>query len=259
MSLVELVGIPYEGPDDFLKGTSLAPAKIRWAMNSIEDYSIYKNSRQPPFLDRGDIIVPSEPDEAFKIIEETLNKIIRRENKYLFLGGNHFITLPIVKIFREIYKDFYVVHFDAHLDKRDEHMGMKLSNATVMRRIEEIIGEDRIFTFGYRSLEPQEEKIGRNSFPFRVYEPLREVIGKLDGKIYLTIDLDVLDPSEFPAVSYPEAGGISFKELIDSVDILRGKLIACDVVEFNPLASPILFPSVTASLLVRELLIILAS
>ena len=151
-----------------------------------------------------------------------------------------------------MHEDFWVVHFDAHLDRRDVFFGNRWSHATVIKRIEEIVGPEKVLTFGYRSKAPEEKETG---YPFHVLEHLKRILPQIDKKIYLTVDLDVLDPSEFLAVSNPEPGGISFWELQESITLLKGRLIAADIVEFNPLSAPLVFPAVTAALLLRELLI----
>ena len=176
--------------------------------------------------------------------------------KFIFLGGDHSITLPIIKVLHDFYDDLFVIHFDAHLDRRESFFGNRFSHATVIKRVEELIGEERVLTFGYRSKAPEEPAKG---FPFKVFDNLKENLNSLGSHVYLTIDLDILDPSEFPAVSNPEPGGISFKELQESINLLKGRLIGVDIVEFNPLSAPLVFPAVTAALLLREIIIQMAS
>lgn len=256
MSKIKLIGIPYEGPEDFVRGTSLAPPRLRWAMESIEDYSIYQQKSLPDYKDYGDIRVDFDgnPGETLKKIHESLMEFIDADSKYLFLGGDHAVTYPAVLALKEKFSDLTVIHFDAHLDRRSEYMGNPWSHACVIKRLEEIIPEEKIFTFGYRSRAPEEPESG---IPFSILEHLSITIDKIQSPVYLTIDLDVLDPSEFPAVSNPEPGGISFKELQESLYLLRGKLVGIDIVEYNPLASDSIFPAVTGALLTREALIVL--
>jgi agmatinase len=249
------VGIPFEGEDDFIRGSSLGPAKIRWVMESIEDFSYYQERSLPSFEDLGDIYLPDIPQEEVPLyIEEKLRGKLRPP--FLAVGGNHLITLPLVRIVKEHHPNLKVVHFDAHLDRRDRYKGFFHSYSTVMRRVEEVVGSERVYTFGYRSKAESEDE--GKSFPEGVLEPLKSSIEELmDSPLYLTIDLDVLNPSEFPAVSNPEPGGISFYELIESLKLLKDNIVAADIVEFNPVASCDIYPAVTAAILVRELLIIL--
>ncbi len=255
-----LLGIPYEGRGDFLRGASLAPQKIRWALESIELFSIYQNKNMPEYVDLGDIYVPPEtdPEDAVKFLAEKLENILSGAERFLVLGGDHLITYPIIKAVHKRYPDLHVIHLDAHLDRRDIFEGQKFSHATVMKRIEEIIGREKIITLGYRS-KADEEDISPRSKPFCVLEPLKELLPELEGlPIYLSLDLDVLDPSEFPGVTNPEPGGITFRELLEALKLLSGRLVAADIVEYNPLAFPGHFPAVTASILLRELMIILS-
>jgi len=257
MSQIKLIGLPYEGPEDFMRGTSLAPPRLRWAMESIEDYSIYQHKSIPDYEDYGDIHIDldGKPEQTLQEIYLSLQNLVDRESRYLFLGGDHAVTYPVVLALKEKHPNLTVIHFDAHLDRRSEYMGNPWSHACVMKRLEERLTEESILTFGYRSRAPDEPESG---IPFTILEHLAEAIEKIDSPVYLTIDLDVLDPSEFPAVSNPEPGGISFKELQESLYLLRGKLIGIDIVEYNPLVSDSIFPAVTGALLIREALIVLS-
>ncbi len=255
--MIKLIGIPYECGENFLKGTSMAPAKIRWAMESIEIYSIYQNDFLPDYQDLGDFI-PQEKGyrEMLGDIEYKMSEVV--DGPFGVLGGDHTITLPIIRALNKKRADFYVLHLDAHLDMRDEYFGNRYSHATVLRRVIEEIGEDKVISLGYRSTLPNEEYPPRNSAPFEVVKPLTAILARLNpSKIYLTLDLDVLDPSEFPAVSNPEPGGISFRELVEAILMLKGKLVGFDIVEFNPAIFPGHFPAVTAAVILRELLIAL--
>ena len=255
--MIKLVGIPYEGGENFLKGTTEAPYKMRWALESLEVYSIYQDSFLPDYRDLGDFIPPEvHHEEALKFIEEKVREILPA--KIAVIGGDHNITFPVVKALKENIEDFWVVHLDAHLDTRDTYRGNKFTHASVMRRVLEIVGENRVISVGYRSYAQGEEIIPQYSAPFKVFEPLKKFIDELNPeKVYLTLDLDVLDPSVFPAVSNPEPGGISFRELMESILLLKGRLVGFDMVEFNPLAFQGTYPAVTAALILRELLIAL--
>ncbi len=255
--MIDLIGIPYEGGENFLKGTSLGPSKIRWALESLEVWSIYQNESIPEYIDHGDFIPPEEsPEDVYRTIEEKISNI--NPQKIAIIGGDHNITYPVVKFLNRKDENFVVVHFDAHLDMRDTYKGNLFSHATVMKRVLELVGEDRLISLGYRSFAKGEEVPPRFSAPFEILRPLKQFLYELKPeKIYLTVDLDVLDPSEFPAVSNPEPGGISFKELLNAIMELRGKLIGFDIVEFNPIAFTGSFPAMTAATILRELLIAL--
>ncbi len=255
--MIDLIGIPYEGGENFLKGTTLGPSKIRWALESLEVWSIYQNDFLPDYRDHGDFIPPEESSEV--VIREIERKILElNSEKLAIIGGDHNITFPAVKALNRRGKNFTVVHLDAHLDMRESYKGNPLSHASVMKRVLELVGEDRVISLGYRSFARGKEIPPKFSAPFEVLKPLKRFLNELNPeKIYLTIDLDVLDPSEFPAVSNPEPGGIAFKELLKTILELKGKLIGFDIVEFNPVVFPGTYPAMTAATILRELLIAL--
>ncbi len=254
--MIHLIGLPYEGPEDFLKGTAMAPSRLRWAMESIEDYSVYQQRELPKFHDHGDLYPQGEnPRERLQSLQDRLLPRIQANDRWVFVGGDHTVTYATVSALLSQHPNLTVVHLDAHLDRRDAFYGNRWSHATVIRRLEDLLGDPgRIHTLGYRSRAPEEPERGT---PFRVREPLEHLASQLRFPVYLTLDFDVLDPSEFPAVGNPEPGGITFQELLEALQLLRGKLVAVDLVEYNPLASSALFPAVTGALLLREVLILL--
>jgi len=251
---VLVLGIPYEGKENFLPGAKEAPERIRWALESIEIKSFYQNALMPEYRDLGDLKVEAgTPLDVLTRIKEKLMDNLDLEKRFLFLGGDHTITWATVGAYLAVYSDLYVIHLDAHLDRRNTFEGERLNHATVIKRIEEMIGPQRVFSLGIRSIAPEEEA------QFAKAKDLAWMTEKFKGKpFYLTLDVDVLDPSEFPAVSNPEPGGISFKELLDSLLPLGGKLVGADIVEVNPRSCNCHYPLVTAAVLVRELLILLS-
>ncbi len=256
MKSVKVLGIPYEGYENFQPGVQLAPAHIRWAYDSIEWYSIYQGKKVPEFEDLGDFYFYSKenPESFLKNAIALLNKI-NLLPPFVALGGDHFVTYPVVKYLYEKGVNFKVIHLDAHLDRRDAMGGNPFSHASVIKRIEELVGVNNVFTFGYRSYFPEETP--NNAIPFKVLEPLKEFLQKEEGPFYLTLDLDVLDPSILPAVSNPEPGGITFQELIECFKILKDKIIAMDIVELDPLLDNSRSSSIIAAEIFREALILL--
>jgi len=254
---IEVIGIPYEGRENFLRGTFLGPAKIRWAFESIEWFSIYQKKEIPDFYDHGDLYLYllDEPQKFIERCIESLNKI-GLSIPFVALGGDHLITYPLIRYLKEKNYTFKVIHLDAHLDRRNSFHGSRFSHATVIRRIEELLGSENVISFGYRSYYPGEHEAKRGE-TFKVFEPLRMLVREENGPFYLTIDLDVLDPSIMYAVSNPEPGGISFKELLDSILLLKDKLLGVDIVELNPLLEKDHASSTLAAVIFREILIAL--
>jgi agmatinase len=252
---VVVLGLPYDRTISFIPGTRLGPEYIRMCSENIEDYSPYqdKSLYDVKIHDAGD--VHFETQKWQHEAENALNAI-NPEQKVIVLGGEHTVTLPVVSWLHKRKKPFTVIHFDAHCDLRDTYLDEKVCHATVMRRVGEIIGMDRLYQFGIRSGTREEFSLNKNLRKFSIYEYLPEVLAKIQEPIYLSIDIDVLDPGIMPGVGTPEPGGISYKELIDSLLLLGNKeVIAADIVEYNPLAaSPWASGSTTAEVL-RELIL----
>ncbi len=253
----KLLGVEYEGKENFLGGTRIAPSYIRWALESIEDYSPYLDGFYKPFKDLGNFHARWEwSSEKFsRILESCLRKHLRKEDRVLFIGGDHFITYPIARALRAIHEDFVIIQLDAHLDRRDVFEGSRYNHATVMRRLEE--EGFTVYTLGYRAFAKGLEYTTEKTFMFRVLEPLEDILDEVDIPIYLTLDVDVLDPSIFPSVTNPEGGGIDFPELIQAIDMLKGRLIGADLVEFSPVVGDHYKSGVIAATLSRELLVAL--
>ena len=156
----------------------------------------------------------------------------------MMIGGEHLVTLGAVRAVAEKYPDLHIIHFDAHADLRDDYLGAKLSHASVLHRCWDIVGDGKIFQFGIRSGDRSEFEWGKNHVTTHLFdfETLDEVIEQLgDTPVYFTLDLDVLDPSIFPGTGTPEAGGATFKELLEAV-LKLGKLniVGTDINELSP-------------------------
>ncbi len=217
----------------------MAPAFIRFYLESIEDYSAHQRA-WARWEDLGDFYPPPEAKgKAF--VEWALGKLREEapEPPFIALGGNHLITLPVCLYLRERVGEFAVLWLDAHLDMRHDYHGELYSNATVARRLTEE-GFQVIHLF-WRSAFPEAEEALEAEIPKR---------------IYISLDMDVLDPSVAPGVSNPEPGGLSFRELLDFLMSLKGKdIVAADLVELNPLVDH--RTGVVAALLLRELAVLL--
>jgi agmatinase len=251
------LGIPYDRTSSFLPGSRFGPEYIRLCSENIEDYSPYqdKSLNDVKIHDAGDIFF--ETQEWQKEIHRAIDSV-PSDKKLITLGGEHTITLPVVEKLKEEHNSISVIQFDAHCDLRDEYLGEKICHATVMKRISEIVGIDNLFQFGIRSGTREEFSFSKNIYRFSIYEYLPEIIAKIQNPIYVSIDVDVLDPGIMPAVSTPEPGGINYKELIDSLLLLNNtNIIGVDLVEYNPLAAtPWASGSAVAEVL-RELILIL--
>ena len=237
-----LMGIPYDGTVSFRPGTRFAPSEIRNHSHGLEVYSPYFDKELTDYnlFDAGDLEIPfGNTQKVMEIIKENAEKILGDNKILLSAGGEHLVTYPLVQAYFEKYgEDLHIIHFDAHTDLREDYMGEKLSHASVIKRIYDIVGRDKIYQFCVRSGEKEEfhykdKGIFQEKFTFT---KLPEVLAKLDGKpVYVTIDLDVLDPSVFPGTGTPEAGGINFNEMLNLIKLLKNaKIVGADVVELSP-------------------------
>jgi agmatinase len=256
---VAVLGLPYDRTSSFIPGSRFGPQFIRQCSGNIEDYSPYQNRSLSDLkiCDMGD--VEFYGDNWLAQIEKEVFDIFDGKRLPVFLGGEHTITASIVRSIHKKKGDFTVVQFDAHCDLRDEYLGEKDCHATAMRRVIDALGADRVYQFGIRSGTREEFESGKKLFKYKAVEPLSKVIGEITEPVYISIDVDVLDPGVLPAVSTPEPGGISYRELIDSLILFKDKqVIGADIVEYNPLAGPPYASGSTVAEIVREVILAMA-
>ena len=261
---VAILGVPLEATVSFRPGTRFAPIEIRKASDGIETYSPYMDAdlEELSVADLGDVELPlGNLAGSLRLIRERTAEVISKRMRLLAIGGEHLATLPLVEAHAEFYgRDLAVVHIDAHTDTRDTYLGERLSHATVMRRVAEL-GLD-VCQLGVRSGLRQEFEYSKENFlffhPFALPDPgdLKRLLG--DRPVYLTLDIDVLDPAYCPGLGTPEPGGVSYRELVDFLVGLRGlRLVGCDLVELCPIVDPTGNSAVVGASLVRELAILL--
>lgn len=263
---IVLFGAGFDGTTSFRPGTRFAPAAIRNESFGIETYSPYQNKDMTDYsyFDSGDLELPfGSTNRAVADIAMRADMILTDGKTPFMIGGEHLVTLGSVMAVKEKYDDLYIVHFDAHADLRDDYLGQKLSHACVLRRCHELVGDDHIFQFGIRSGDREEfffadEHTEMHKFNF---DGLEETVEKLKGKnVYLTVDLDVLDPSVFPGTGTAEAGGVSFDELRKALTLVCSKLniVGCDVNELSPVYDQSGVSTAVACKIIREMLLALS-
>ena len=255
-----IFGAGADSTTSYRPGTRFGPAAIRAESYGIETYSPLQDRdlEDAPFFDCGDLELPfGSPARQLEMIESKASAIIAAGKVPFMLGGEHLVTLGAVRAAAKAHPDLRIIHFDAHADLREEYLGETLSHATVMRRCHDILGDGRIWQFGIRSGTREEfafMKAGHvTAEPFSCatldslggdFNPRNGKGGKPAGgslpPVYLTIDMDVLDPSEFPGTGTPEAGGLRYGELVRAVrDIAsRFNVVALDNVELSPPLDP---------------------
>ena len=245
---VVLFGAPYDSTTSFRPGTRFGPSAMRSESFGIETYSMLadRDLADARVHDSGDLELPfGAPDRALAMIEERAAEILDAGKIPFLLGGEHLVTLGSVRAVAKRYPDLVVVHFDAHADLRDDYLGVKLSHACVLRRCHDILGDGRIFQFGIRSGTRDERQFMRDGhvtaelFSDTTLPQVVDGIGP-DVPVYLTVDMDVLDPAEFPGTGTQEAGGLSYTRLVDDVRLVCSKLnvVALDNVELSPALDP---------------------
>ena len=260
---IVLFGAPFDGTVSYRPGTRFAPKAIRGESFGIETYSPYqdKDLSDIKVCDLGDLEFPfGNPEAVLKIIEDTSAEILGLNKKPFMVGGEHLVSLGAVRAAAKKFPELNIIHFDAHTDLRDEYLGQKLSHATVMRRCHDILGDARIFQFGIRSgdrpeFEWAKSHVFMNKFNLNNIE---HALDKIAGApIYMTVDLDVLDPSEFPGTGTPEAGGVSFEELRRALLKVAetGNVVACDVNELSPTYDQSGASTALACKIIREILL----
>lgn len=261
-SKIVIFGAPFDSTTSFRPGTRFASKAMRSESFGVETYSTYqdKDLEDISIFDGGDLELPfGNPSRALNQIEEFTEEIVNDNKIPCMIGGEHLVTLGAVRAVAKKYPDLHVIHFDAHADLRDDYLGEKLSHASVMHRVWDIIGDNKIFQFGIRSGDRQEIYWGKDHVFTQKFNfvGLEEVIEKLKGKpIYFTIDLDVLDPSVFPGTGTPEAGGVTFMELLGAIlKVSKLNVVGMDVNELSPIYDQSGSSTALACKVLRELLL----
>lgn len=260
---IVLFGAGYDGTTSFRAGTRFAPSAIRNESFGIETYSPYqdKDMTDYSYFDSGDLELPfGSPEKVLDDIQQRSETILNDGKIPFMIGGEHLVTLGQVRAVSKKYNDLYIIHFDAHADLRDDYLGQKLSHACVLRRCHEIVGDGHIFQFGIRSGDRDEFKFAEKHTYMNKFnlDTLEETVNNLKEKnVYLTVDLDVLDPSIFAGTGTPEAGGVTFDELRKALTLVCSKLniVACDVNELSPPYDQSGVSTAVACKIIREILL----
>jgi agmatinase len=251
-----LFGAPFDSTTSFRPGSRFGPQAIREASHGLETYSPVQDLdlTDSSFVDVGNLELPfGDPYRTLELIEKETGSILSTGAIPFLIGGEHLVTLGAFRALDQYYQDIKVIQLDAHADLRDEYLGTSLSHATVIRRVAEIVGIDRIKQIGVRSMDRSETELA-----CKLASSRNEVIEWAhNSPVYITCDLDILDPSVFPGTGTPEPGGITFNELSEIlISLIKSVHIAAiDMVELSPMYDITGTSSVVAAKLVRECLI----
>ncbi len=261
-----IYGMPMDWTVSYRPGSRFGPARIREVSIGLEEYSPYldRELEEVKYFDAGDIPLPfGNAQRSLDMIEEFVDKILAADKFPLGLGGEHLVSWPVIKAMYKKYPDLAIIHMDAHTDLREQYEGEPLSHSTPIRKAAELIGPKNVFSFGIRSGMKEEfqwaKENGMYIAKFEVLEPLKEVLPKLAGRpVYVTIDIDVLDPAHAPGTGTVDAGGITSKELLAAIhEIAKSdvRVVGADLVEVAPVYDHSEQTANTASKLVREMIL----
>ncbi|CAH0151382.1 agmatinase [Peribacillus sp. NPDC101481] len=261
-----LYGMPMDWTVSFRPGSRFGPTRIREVSIGLEEYSPYldRELEEVKFFDAGDIPLPfGNPQRSIDMIEKYVDSLLDAGKFPIGMGGEHLVTWPVIKAMFKKYPDMAIIHMDAHTDLREDYEGEPLSHASIIRKSAELIGPKNVYSFGIRSGLKEEfqwaKENGMHISKFEVLEPLKEVLPQLAGRpVYVTIDIDVLDPAHAPGTGTVDCGGITSKELLASIhEIARSEInvVGCDLVEVAPIYDPSEQTANTASKLIREMIL----
>jgi arginase len=237
-----LIGVPWDASSSFQRGAAEAPPRIREALRSPSANAFNErgdDTASPEVLvDAGDVTLPGDPAEARARIEDAIARILDAGGRPLALGGDHSITYPILRGFARAGHRPAVLHFDAHGDLYDEFEGDRYSHACPFARTMEEGLAARLIQVGVRTLTPhqrtQAAKFSVEVFDARRWRDALPVVAAIDGPLYVSLDIDVLEPMLAPGISHPEPGGLTVRDVLDVLAAAGGTMIGADVVEYNP-------------------------
>jgi len=255
--MVAVVGVPYDENSSFMRGAALAPARIREVLHAgstnLCSESGIDLGAEPRFHDLGDLELANDA-AAFEQIEKAIANLLDHGVYVLSLGGDHAITYPILTAYGKKYDQLNILHLDAHPDLYDEFEGNHYSHACTFARIMDG-NSARLVQVGIRTINPhqrlQAERFGVEIIEMRKWQPESNV--DFDGPVYVSLDMDVLDPAFAPGVSHHEPGGLSTRDALQLIQSLRVPIIGADIVEFNPKRDPLGITAMAAAKFLKEI------
>ena len=256
---IVMLGLPFDGTVSYRSGSRFAPEQIRLASWGLEDYSprFNKHLQDVNFHDAGDLEFPlGNTYKSLDIIEQNVEDIYKDGKRVFGIGGEHLVTLPEIKAVSKFHKDLAIVHFDAHTDLREEYLGEEMSHSAVIRHASKIVGAENIKQIGIRSgMKEEWDFMHKHGTLINEFSGLDVLKSK---KVFVTVDLDVLDPSVMSGTGTPEAGGFTFNQLMDWFEYLRDfDIVGADVVELAPDYDASGVSTAVATKVIRELLMIM--
>ncbi len=264
---IVIVGVPMDFTCSFRPGTRFGPQKIREVSIGIEEFSIYqkKSLEDCRYFDSGDLDLPfGDVDRSLEIIGHAASEILDDGKFPLFIGGEHLISVPLIeKVYEKYGDELVVLHFDAHADLREGYIGFSKSHASAIRRLIDFMPAKNIYQFGIRSCTRDELEFAEantNFFPFSVFEPLKNVVGEIGERpVHVTLDIDVVDPAFANGTGTPEPGGITSRELLEALMLLKSLNIkGFDIVEVSPALDLSDRTALLAAKIIREVILLIS-
>lgn len=256
---VALLGIPFDEASTYMRGAALAPQRIREALHcgsaNLCAESGVDLEREARWQDAGNMSLPSGANVPL-MIEKTLDPLLENGGRVLSLGGDHSVTYPVLRAYARKLPGVNVLQLDAHPDLYDVYDGRRFTNACPFARIMEEGLAVRLVQVGIRTMNPhqreQAERFGVEVHGIR--EWTMDGIRNLSGPIYLSLDMDVLDPAFAPGVSHQEPGGMTTRDVLEIIQQVGGPVVGADIVEFNPKRDIAGITAMTAAKFARELI-----
>lgn len=258
MARIALLGIPHDENSSYLRGSAAGPPLIRRELHS-DVYSMWSETgidlgAPGAFLDHGDLEFTNAGD-PWEVIEHAVARVLEWNDPLISLGGDHAITHPIMRAVRRRHPKLTIVHFDAHCDIYDAYMGNRRSHASPFARIMEEGLADRLIQIGIRTLNDHHRDQARR-FGVEIVEAARwrgDLRLDLDTPVYVSLDMDGLDPAFAPGVAHREPGGLSTRQVIDFIHAIDQPIVAADIVEYNPSCDVSNLTATVAAKLLKEI------
>ncbi|WP_419957501.1 agmatinase [Psychrobacillus psychrotolerans] len=261
-----IYGMPMDWTVSYRPGSRFGPGRIREASIGLEEYSPYLDRELDDvnYFDAGDIPLPfGNAEKSLELIAGFIRQLLINGKIPVGMGGEHLVSWPVMRTVADNYDNLAIIHMDAHTDLREEYEGEPLSHSTPIRKIAEYIGPKNVYSFGIRSGMKEEfdwaKENGMQIHKFEVLEPLKKVLPTLEGRpVYVTIDIDVLDPAHAPGTGTVDCGGITSRELLASIHAIANSgvnVVGFDLVEVAPNYDPSEQTVNTASKLLREMIL----
>lgn len=236
---VAVVGIPFDEFSSFLHGPAKAPPIIRQTLHNGASNLFAENGvnldGHPLFFDLGDLTLPGGED-AIATIDDEIGRLVTQKARVLALGGDHAVTYPVVRALTDTYENLTILHLDAHPDIYETYAGSRFSHACPFARIMETGRVKQLIQVGIRGMNDaqrrQVEKFNVTCIEMKDFRSKNPI--QLKGPVYLSLDMDVLDPAYAPGVSHHEPGGMSTRKVLRLIQSINSPIVGADIVEFNP-------------------------